>query len=118
MGQDIEPRVFTHEDRTQFRRKLRRCMQAYTQMIAESTFASADPSTGFEIELNLVDAHADPALRNVDVLEAIDDEAFQTELAQYNIEVNVSPRQLRDGALKDFEDDVRGSTQLRRRTGA
>ena len=107
MGQDIEPRVFTHEDRTQFRRKLRRCMQAYTQMIAESTFASADPSTGFEIELNLVDAHADPALRNVDVLEAIDDEAFQTELAQYNIEVNVSPRQLRDGALKDFEDDVR-----------
>jgi Glutamate-cysteine ligase family 2(GCS2) len=107
MGQDIEPRVFTHEDRTQFRRKLRSCMQAYTQMVAESTFSSADPSTGFEIELNLVDERADPALRNADVLEVIDDPAFQTELAQYNIEVNVAPRRLRDGALKDFEDDVR-----------
>ena len=107
MGQDVEPRTFTREDRARFRAKLQRCMQACTQMIAESRFTTQNPTTGFEIELNLVNGAGDPALDNARVLAAIDDPAFQTELAQYNIEVNMPPRRLADSALKDFEDELR-----------
>ena len=47
--------------------------------------------TGLEVELNLVDDAGDPALKNAEVLEAIADPAFQTELGQFNIEINVPP---------------------------
>jgi hypothetical protein len=106
MGQEIEARAFTREDRAKFRSKLRRCTEACTQMLDEEWFEDGSTSTGFEIELNLVDERADPALRNAEILEAIDDPAFQTELAQYNIEVNMAPRRLHGSALKDFEDDL------------
>ncbi|MEQ4207173.1 glutamate--cysteine ligase [Actinopolymorpha sp. B17G11] len=106
MGQEIEARAFTREDRARFRSKLRRCTEACTQMLDESWFEGDSRSTGFEIELNLVDERGDPALRNAEILEAIDDPAFQTELAQYNIEVNMAPRRLYGSALKDFEDDL------------
>ena len=48
--------------------------------------------TGLEIELNLVDDAGDPTMRNAEVLGAIADPDFQTELGQFNIEINVPPR--------------------------
>jgi gamma-glutamyl:cysteine ligase YbdK (ATP-grasp superfamily) len=65
--------------------------------------------TGLEIELNLVDSVGDPALKNTEALEHIADPAFQTELGQFNLEINVAPKQLRDRGFSDFEDGVRAS---------
>ena len=72
--------------------------------------------TGLEVELNLVDERGDPALKNAEALAAIADPAFQTELGQFNIEINVPPAKLREGGL----DDVRGqpAAQPQRRRGA
>jgi hypothetical protein len=106
MGQEIEAQSFTREDRTRFRNKLRDCTHACARLLEESRFETDSSMTGFELELNLVDANADPALQNAAALEAIDDPAFQKELAQYNIEINMPPRQFRGSALKDFEDDL------------
>lgn len=106
MGQDIEPRVFTREDRASFRRKLRRSLDACERMLAESAFDTSGSSTGFEIELNLVDREAEPALRSTEILANLDDIAFQTELAKFNLEVNIAPRRLSDGGMKEFEDEV------------
>ena len=50
--------------------------------------------TGLEIEFNLIDAQHDPAMQNADVLTAIANPDFQTELGQFNIEINVRPREL------------------------
>ena len=44
-----------------------------------------------EVELNLVDADMNPAKANATVLDAIADPDFQTELGQFNIEINVAP---------------------------
>ena len=65
--------------------------------------------TGLEVELNLVDDAGDPALKNAEVLEAIADPAFQTELGQFNIEINVPPARLREGGLGTFEASLRRS---------
>ncbi len=78
-------------------------------MLRESRFDLRQPMTGLEIELNLVDGDADPAMRNTQALAAIADPAFQTELGQFNIEINVAPRALADRGVADFEQAVRAS---------
>ena len=43
------------------------------------------------------------------MLEAIADPDFQTELGQFNIEINVAPRQFADEVFAELEESVRGS---------
>jgi hypothetical protein len=109
MGQEVERRIFTREDRTQFRSKVRSCLDVFAKMLRESRFDADQPRTGIEIEFNLVDDANDPALRNADVLEAIADPDFQTELGQFNIEINVPPRTLAGQGLSEFEDGIRST---------
>jgi len=109
MGRDVDLQEFTRADRTAYRLKVRRCLDVLAQMLRESRFDTDDPMTGLEIEFNLVDDDGYPALRNTDVLEQITDPAFQTELGQFNLEVNVAPRRLdRDGVVH-FEEELRAS---------
>jgi hypothetical protein len=109
MGQDVETHEFSREDRTRYRDKVRQCLDVFARMLAESSFDDQRQLTGLELELNLVDANADPAMRNAHVLEAIADPAFVTELGQFNIEINVPPRELSGDGLAGFEEQVRKS---------
>ncbi|GLZ37839.1 glutamate--cysteine ligase [Actinokineospora sp. NBRC 105648] len=107
MGKDVESTVFTRADRQRFRQKVRRCLDVFAQMLAESKFEADRPMAGLEIELNLIDAAGDPAMRNAQVLAAISDEAFQTELGRFNIEINLPPQRLGPDGLARFEELVR-----------
>jgi hypothetical protein len=78
-------------------------------MLAESRFDAGRPMAGLEIELNLVDGVGEPAMKNAEVLDAISDPAFQTELGQFNIEINIPPQRLDMGGLATFENHVRAS---------
>jgi gamma-glutamyl:cysteine ligase YbdK (ATP-grasp superfamily) len=109
MGEDVATRQFTREDRQRYRQKVRRCLDTFARMLATSRFDFERPMTGLEIELNLVDEHFDPAMKNTEVLERIEDPDFQTELGQFNIEINVAPRQLAGMGAAEFEQDVRRS---------
>lgn len=107
MGEDVAAQEFSRADRTRHREKVRRNLDVFARMLREARFDTDDPLTGLEVELNLIDDVGDPALRNAEALAAIDDPAFQTELAQFNIELNVAPARLRDGGLATFEDTLR-----------
>ena len=109
MGRDVERVVFTREDRRRFRDKHRSCLDVLAQMLAESQFDFERPMTGMEIELNLVDDRGEPANVNARVLELVADPAFQTEMGQFNIEINVAPREITGGGLGEFEEEVRSS---------
>ncbi len=78
-------------------------------MLTEASFDFDRPSTGMEIECNLVDADYQPAMQNQEVLAAIADPAYQTELGAYNIEFNVPPRRLHGGTALDMEAEIRAS---------
>src|SRR5690349_6727080 len=78
-------------------------------MLRESRFEFERPLTGMEIELNLIDERCDPAMRNAEVLGAIADPDFQTELGQFNIEINVPPRLLAGDGNTDLERGLRAS---------
>jgi hypothetical protein len=109
VGEDVDSREFSREDRARYRQKVRRCLDVFAAMLRESRFDFERPLTGLEIELNLVDERGDPAMRNAQVLAAIADPAFQTELGQFNIEVNVAPRRLAGRGVAEFERYVRQS---------
>jgi gamma-glutamyl:cysteine ligase YbdK (ATP-grasp superfamily) len=109
VGEDVVARTFSREDRLQYREKLRRCLDVFGRMLGESKFDFERPLTGLEIEFNLVDGGQNPAMRNAEVLNAIANDVFQTELGQFNIEINVLPRSLVGSSLDELERDLRAS---------
>jgi len=109
MGQDVESTTFSRQDRQRYREKLRTCLDVFARMLGESKFDFERPLTGLEIEFNLVDGQQDPAMRNAEVLSAIANDDFQTELGQFNIEINVRPRRLTGRASEELEQELRAA---------
>src|SRR5215207_3134644 len=109
MGEDVEVTGFTREDRRRYRDKVRRSLDVFARLLAEARFDPERRSFGLEIELNLTDTNGDPAPLNAAVLESIADADFQTELARFNVEINVPPRLLGGRVLTELERDVRAS---------
>ena len=109
MGEKVDRAAFTREDRLRYRQKVRRCLDVFARMLTQDRFDFQQPLIGLEIELNLVDASGDPAMANERVLALIADPAFQTELGQFNIEINVPPGRLADDSLVELEKSVRAS---------
>jgi gamma-glutamyl:cysteine ligase YbdK (ATP-grasp superfamily) len=122
MGRDIHAIKISGEDRRRYRDKLRRSLDVFDRMLRERLF-EADPAlTGLEIELNLVDEDGQPSMRNADVLAALADPLWATEVGQFNLEINVPPRRLAGDALAELEADVRadlnGADEKARGTGS
>lgn len=109
MGDQIAAQTFSREQRLRYRQKVRRCLDVFGRMLAGHQFDAGMPRTGLEIELNLVDAHHQPAMKNAEVLSAIADPAFQTELAKYNIELNVPPQALPGDSVLELEQSLRAA---------
>ncbi|MEW2636502.1 glutamate-cysteine ligase family protein [Streptomyces sp. NPDC048389] len=107
MGRDVPALVFTRDDRRRYRDKMQACLDTFAQMLREARFESARPQVGLEIELNLVDAAGEPAMRNTDVLDAIADPAWDTELGRFNLEINIPPRTLTAGGPDAWEKEIR-----------
>jgi gamma-glutamyl:cysteine ligase YbdK (ATP-grasp superfamily) len=109
MGQEVDHQEFSRADRTRHREKVRRCLDVLALMLRQSSFDAEDPMTGLEIEFNLVDDDGRPALKSAEALEAIANPSFQTELGQFNLEINVAPRRLGSRGASGFEEDLRAS---------
>src|SRR5688572_14456412 len=111
MGMDVSRSAFTRDDRARYRQKVRRCLDVFALMLNDFRFDADRPTTGLEIELNLIDPACQPAMRNAEVLANLADPAFQTELGQFNLELNVAPRLIADGGFGAYEQQVRAALQ-------
>src|SRR5690242_9524617 len=109
MGRDIQLITISGEDRRKYRDKVRRSLDVFARMLREHLFEADPAQVGLEIELNLVDDQGRPSMRNADVLEVIADPAWATELGQFNLEINVPPRELAGNSISGLETEVRGS---------
>ena len=107
MGRDVPAIAFTREDRRRYRDKVRRSLDVLAQMLRESRFEFDRPLAGLEIELNLVDARGEPAMKNAEVLEVIAEPDWATELGQFNVEINIEPQELDGDGLLRLEESVR-----------
>ena len=73
MGKDVAQGAFTRDERVRYRQKVRRCLDVFALMLDDFGFDADRPMTGLEIELNLVDSAAEPAMRNEEILADIAD---------------------------------------------
>ncbi|MBG0560539.1 glutamate-cysteine ligase family protein [Actinoplanes aureus] len=106
MGKDLINAVFSSHDRVRFRQKVRDCVDVIGRMLEADVFDPGSRTTGLEIEINLVDGEAEPAMRNGEVLHSLGDPRFQAELGKFNIEFNVPPRRITGDGLSAFEQDI------------
>ncbi|MPZ25336.1 MAG: glutamate--cysteine ligase [Micromonosporaceae bacterium] len=109
MGKEVSPLTFSREDRTRYRLKVRRCLDVFALMLDAFGFDAERPMTGLELELDLVDADAEPAMRNAEILASLADPTFQTELGQFNLELNARPRLIAGDGFADYERDLADS---------
>ncbi|MCC5933738.1 MAG: CBS domain-containing protein [Balneolales bacterium] len=87
------------EARKVFLRHLIDDVQALQQMLDEELFESGITRIGAEQEFCLVNSFYKPSRNNLRVLETIGDRHFTTELARYNLEINLDPVELKAGAI-------------------
>ena len=109
MGRDIQAVKISGEDRRKYRDKVQRSLDVFARMLREQLFQDDPAQVGVEIELNLVDDAGAPSMRNAAVLDAIADPAWDTELGQFNLEINVPPRPLAGAATAELEAEIRAS---------
>lgn len=109
MGEKVVAGPFELADRQRYRAKLRRCLTGLERLLAEKRFDRPRNLMGLEIELNLVGSDGMPKMLNGQVLERIASRDFQTELAMFNLEVNIAPHRL-DGRVFDrLAEEIRTS---------
>jgi gamma-glutamyl:cysteine ligase YbdK (ATP-grasp superfamily) len=109
MGRDIDAIKISGEDRRNYRAKLNRSLDVFARMLRENMFESEPALVGQEIELNLTDPDGAPSMRNAEVLAAIADPIWATEVGQFNLEINVPPRELAGDAVVGLENEIRAS---------
>lgn len=94
MGSEIEETRFSREDVAAFQERLRDETDLLGDWLRDGRLEDAPPRTGLELEAWLVDRQFRPAPVNAAVLDALPDAALSPELAQYNLELNTTPRPL------------------------
>jgi hypothetical protein len=106
MGQEIAAITFTRDDRSRYRRKVRRCLDVFALMLKDLKFDDDQPMTGLELEVNFVDSTAGPAMINHEVVSGLGDPQLQRELGKFNMEFNAHPRLISGRGLADYERDI------------
>ncbi|MFD5460438.1 glutamate--cysteine ligase, partial [Streptomyces olivaceus] len=109
MGEKVVAGQFDLSDRQRYREKLQRCLTGLERLLAEKRFDRPKNLMGLEIELNLVGADGMPKMLNAQVLERIASRDFQTELAMFNLEVNIAPHRLGGRVFDRLAEEIRTS---------
>jgi gamma-glutamyl:cysteine ligase YbdK (ATP-grasp superfamily) len=109
MGEKVEAGSFDLSDRQRYRDKLQRCLAGLERLLKERQFDRPKNLMGLEIELNLAGSVGMPRLMNAEVLERIASRDFQTELAMFNLEVNIEPHRLGGQVFDQLAEELRTS---------
>ena len=99
MGTQAVRRIASAEERAHFLRHLLSDLDALDRMLAEGQIEHGTPRIGAEQEFCLVDRNFGPCERGHTLREVLGDPHFTTELAKYNLELNLDPQDLDGGAL-------------------
>lgn len=106
MGEHQVSTTVSHEERSAFIRHLLDDIRALEIMLEKGLIESGITRIGAEQEFCLVNENWRPAMNAVELLEAINDPHFTTELARYNLEINLDPFELKDDAFARVENQL------------
>lgn len=107
MGEKVVAGTVGLADPRRYREKLKECLEGFGRLLEEKRFDRPKNLMGLEIELNLAGPDGLPRMMNAEVLERIASRDFQTELAMFNLEVNIAPHRLGGRVLDQLAEELR-----------
>ncbi|NND62272.1 MAG: CBS domain-containing protein [Flavobacteriaceae bacterium] len=107
MGEQSVKKIQTEEKRAEFIKHLLDDIKAMEWMLENDVIESGITRIGAEQEFCLVSNDWRPAKNSVEILAEINDPHFTTELARYNLEINLDPIELKDDCFTKVENQTR-----------
>ena len=107
MGDFNVKAVQDQKDLESFTKNLLKDVHALERMLEEKWFESGITRIGAEQEMCLIDNNRKPAYQNQAALDLIDNESFTTELASFNLEMNLDPLEFKGDAISKMHADLR-----------
>ncbi len=108
--QQISP--LTSQAKNDFLRHLLDDIQALESMIADGLIETGKTRIGAEQEYCLVNRGLRPAMTGPQILSSISDSHFTSELAQWNLEINLDPQDVQPGCFQRMETQLTRLLQL------
>lgn len=105
-----EHRVATNTSATSRKRFLKYLLndvEALDRMLREGMIETGVQRIGAEQEFALVDKFFKPSKNGLEILQRVNDPHFTTELARYNLEINLDPFDLKDKCFSKMERQLR-----------
>ncbi|MCP4896829.1 MAG: CBS domain-containing protein [bacterium] len=115
--QDVQEKVRQEELRV-FLKHLLEDVRAFERMLEIGMFESDTRRIGAEQEVFLVDRRWRPAPIAPSVIEEIDDPSFTTELARFNLEINLDPLSFGGDCLRQMENQLEEALEKARSCAA
>lgn len=106
MGEERVRLAKTREQVQEFIKHLLKDIRVMKRMLDEGWFEIDRTRIGAEQELCLVDKNAKPASLSTTVLEKLQDESYTTELALFNLEMNLDPLDFQGKCLSRMEESI------------
>lgn len=100
------------ESRKKFLKHLLHDVEAIDQMIREDMIEKGKRRVGAEQEFCIVDKYFKPSRNAPEILQKIDNPQFTSELARYNLEINLDPFELKGNCFKKMESQLRSLLKL------
>lgn len=116
MGVETVKLAENREQTQEFIKYLLKDIRAMERMLESDLFEKDTIRIGAEQELCLVDKYAKPAPISMELLEALNDENFTTELAKFNLETNLEPLTFEGKCLSKMEENILRQLDKVRRT--
>lgn len=115
MGEEKVRVPESKEQSQKFLKYLLRDVRAMGKMLDEGWFEVDNIRIGAEQELCLIDRNAKPAPIAMELLEALNDKSFTTELAEFNLETNLDPLLFKGKCLSVMEQNIQNKLDIIRR---
>lgn len=106
MGEHIINISDTNKERNQFIKYLLQDISALDEMISREMFEKGAARIGAEQEFCIVDSAFKPSKDGIGILPKINDPHFTTELAKFNLEINLDPMDLKGDCFSEMEADL------------
>ncbi len=91
MGRDVDDKEYSARDYQQFNRRIHDQVDLLKKIIERADFGLDEISIGAELEVYLINQKNDVSPVNLQLLDMLQDKQFQSELNQFNLEINLSP---------------------------
>ncbi len=107
MGEHAIESKQSREERQNFLHHLLNDLKALEFMLKNRMIEQGIQRIGAEQEFCVLDQHFSPSLKGPDILKQIDHEQFTTELARFNLEINLNPFEFTKDCFSQLEKELR-----------